>query len=222
MRLVSHPTPTIVAGAAHDPQAMLADGTRRRLEFFSNFAAGTRVLDVGCGTGEHLAELARGGCEVVGIEPNGQAAQALRDQGYQVRQGAAESLPVPDESFDAVVCSVVIPYTDERRAIAEWARVLVPGGQVRASYHGIAYPLRQMLLGPGLRRRVYGCRTIINSWVYRLTSRRLPGFWGDTLYQSMARLGRYYRDAALALVSEYIRPAVGLRDVFFHHLRKSI
>ena len=214
-------TANVVAGPAHDPHVPLADGTRQPLRFFSDFSSSLRILDVGCGRGEHLRELARLGCRAVGIEPDAQTVAALRGCGLAVLQGTAESLPVPDATFDAIVCSVVVPYTDEQRAIAEWARVLRPGGQVRASYHGLGFALRQVLEGPGIRRRVYGGRTIANSWCYRLTGRRLPGFWGDTLYQSAARLARYYCRAGFALVAEYVRPAYGLRDVFFHHLQKS-
>jgi SAM-dependent methyltransferase len=214
--------PTIVTGNANDPYVPVGSGRPRRLEFFSDFPSGLRVLDVGCGDGTHLAEIARRGCQVIGLEADRQAVRRLRDQGYEVVQGAAENLPFPDRSFDAVVCSVVIPYTDERRAIAEWSRVLAPRGQVRASYHGLGYALRQLLRGPGCRLRLYGGRTIANSWLYGLTGRRLPGFWGDTLYQSATRLRRFYELAALSLEAEFIRPAYGgLRDVFFHHLEKA-
>jgi len=214
------PAPTIVAGPANDPYVPQAGGLRSSLRFFCDLPPQARVLDVGCGQGEHLAELVRGGCQVTGVEIDPRAAESLRAQGYDVRVGIAESLPLLDSSFDAVVCSVVIPYTDERRAIAEWSRVLVPGGQVRASYHGAAFPLKYLLHGPGIRRRLYGGRTLLNSWVYRVTSRRLPGFWGDTLYQSAARLKKYYRQSGFQLLAEYVRPALGLRDVFFHHLQK--
>jgi SAM-dependent methyltransferase len=213
--------PTLVTGCAHDPYVALAGSALRRLEFFSDFGPGLRVLAVGCGDGTHLAEIARRGCQVVGVESNPDAVRRLQDQGLEVVSGTAECLPFADRSFDAVVCSVVVPYTDERRAIGEWARVLTPHGEVRASYHGLGYALSQVLRGPGIRIRLYGARTIANSWLYALTGRRLPGFWGDTLYQSAARLRRYYQAAPFSLRAEYIRPAYGgLRDVFFHRLQK--
>jgi SAM-dependent methyltransferase len=213
--------PTLVTGCAHDPYVAVGGSTPRRLEFFSDFRPGLRVLDVGCGDGEHLAEIARRGCQAVGVESNRDAVRRLQDYGFDVAPGTAECLPFPDRSFDAIVCSVVVPYTDEGRAIAEWARVLKPHGEVRASYHGLGYALRHLLGGPGIRTRFYGARTIANSWLYALSGRRLPGFWGDTLYQSAARLRRYYQAAPFSLRAEYIRPAFGgLRDVFFHHLEK--
>lgn len=212
---------TPVEGAACDPHVRLNDGTAQRLSFFDDLPREARVLDVGCGSGGHLKALAARGFRIVGVECDVQAVQSLQREGYDVVVGRAEELPFPDRSFDAIVCSVVVPYTDERRVIAEWGRVLTGGGQVRASYHGVAYALKQLLAGPGYRRRLYGGRTIANGCLYRLTGRRLPGFWGDTLYQSASRLARYYERADLALVAEYVRPGLGgLREIFFHHLRK--
>jgi SAM-dependent methyltransferase len=214
--------PTTVAGPANDPHLRMADGSLSRLRFFCDFPPALRVLDVGCGNGEHLHELTARGCQATGLEPGGDCVAALQQQGLTVVQGSAERLPFPDESFNAIVCSVVIPYTDERRAIAEWSRVLKPRGEVRASYHGIGFALGYAIRGPGLRRRVYGVRMVANSWVYGLSGRRLPGFWGDSLCQSQARLARHYRDAGLELIAEFSTPGVGgWNEFLFHHLRKA-
>ena len=216
-------SPATVAGVASDPQLRLADGSRSSLGFFTDLGSRCRVLDVGCGDGKHLKVLAQRGCQVIGIESDPRAVSSLRQQGFHVVHGTAEELPFENAAFDAIVCSVVVPYTDERSAIAEWSRVLVPRGQVRASYHGLGYALKFLLAGPGVRRRVYGGRTIANSCMYSLTGRRLPGFWGDTLYQSPCRLRRYYQKSGLSLLTEYVRPTLGgLRDIFFHHLRKEV
>ena len=121
-----------------------------------------------------------------------------------------------------MVCSVVVPYTDEAIAVAEWARVLAPGGSVRVSYHGLGYALRQLLWGPGLPFRFYGLRTIVNSWVYALTGRRLPGWIGDTLYQSERRLARYYRQIGFRVVASSTSRMLGRFPVFiYHHLERS-
>ena len=71
-------TANIVAGPAHDPHLPLADGTRQALSFFRDFPSSLRILDVGCGNGQHLRELARIGCRAVGIEPDVQSVAALR------------------------------------------------------------------------------------------------------------------------------------------------
>lgn len=212
--------PEEVVGAAHDPCRCLEDGTRQSLSFFSDLPAGCRVLDVGCGEGVHLRALAARGCEVVGVDCNAVHVHRLRREGYQVLQGTAEVLPMADESVDAIVCSVVLPYTDERQSIAEWSRVLRGGGEVRASYHGLGYALRQLCGSAGARGRLYGARTIVNSVVYRTFGRRLPGFLGDTIYQSRKWLRRYYSESQLMLQREYIRWSSGLPDIVFHALIK--
>ena len=98
-----------------------------------------------------------------------------------------------------MICKVVVPYTDERRAIGEWARVLRPGARARVTYHGAGYYARYLIDGPGLMLRIYGLRSLVNTWWYAATDRRLPGFVGDTLYQSAKRLATYYREFDLVL-----------------------
>jgi SAM-dependent methyltransferase len=165
---------------------------------------GERVLDVGCGQGELMQVYADAGCEVTGVEIDPQLVAAHRAGGRSVELGTAESLPFADGSFDRVVCSVVLPYTDERRAVAEWARVLRPRGLALATCHGPGYGCYYLLHGDSLKRRIYGGRMLVNTGFYRLTSRRLPGFWGDTLCQGSRQLRRYYRECGMTLETEVV------------------
>ncbi|WP_144882207.1 class I SAM-dependent methyltransferase, partial [Isoptericola variabilis] len=94
---------------------------------------GTRVLDVGCGSGELLAHLTRLGAVATGVDP----APAMRDAarrrapGADVRDGDAEHLPLPDASVDVVVAVNALAFADDvLDALAEATRVLVPGGAV--------------------------------------------------------------------------------------------
>jgi len=96
---------------------------------------------------------------------------------------------------------VVLPYTDERRAIAEIARVLAKGGVAVIYLHGLGYSLRYLLKPEVWKLSIYAARTILNTMIYRLTGRRLPGFLGDTIFQSDRRLRRYYRSVGLTLES---------------------
>src|SRR5262245_24046802 len=106
---------------------------------FSEFRPRSRVIDVGCGEGRHLAELRQRGCQAVGVEPDRGPREDCLRQGFTVLEGTAERLPFADRSVEGIVCCVVLPYTDEQRSVAEWARVLAPGGEVRASYIGLGY-----------------------------------------------------------------------------------
>jgi len=97
---------------------------------------GHRVLDVGCGTGV-VARAARPRVgptgAVTGVDVNdGMLAVARRaDPEVLWRQGAAESLPFGDGSFDRVVCQFALMFlVDRAAALGEMARVLAPGGRV--------------------------------------------------------------------------------------------
>jgi ubiquinone/menaquinone biosynthesis C-methylase UbiE len=95
---------------------------------------GQRVLDVACGTGILAREVAsRTGPtgSVVGLDlsPRMLAVAERLAPVVDWRQSAAESLPFPDESFDAVVSQFgLMFFTDGPRAFREMLRVLRPGG----------------------------------------------------------------------------------------------
>ena len=184
---------------------------------FTAFPRGSRVLDVGCGRGGELVALRDAGFDPVGVEPTAPLVHDLIARGFDVRQGYAEQLPVDDHSVDGVVCKVALPYTDERRAIGEWGRVLRQGGRVRACYHGAGYYLRYLVEGPSGPLRIYAMRSLANSWWYSLTGRRLPSFIGDTLYQSSTRLAEYYDKFGFSLDRSWPAPKYRGKPVFIYH-----
>jgi SAM-dependent methyltransferase len=189
---------------------------------FASFPAGARVLDVGFGHGEQMKHVAQGGGHAFGVEYDGTLARKGHAAGLRVCRAAAEGLPFATASFDGLICKVVIPYTDEASAVGEIARVLRPGGLAHVSYHGLGYSLRYLLTDPNWKRRVYGARTIANTVVYRASGRRLPGFWGDTIFQSASRLRSYYRRSGLELVAAQPSGRFAGAPVFIYHtLRKS-
>ena len=97
---------------------------------------GTRLLDVGCGTGLTLVLAAERGAEPAGLDVTPEllaiARQRLPDA--DLREGDMETLPWEDEAFDAVVGVNAFQFAgDPRCALAEAARVVRPGGRVVAS-----------------------------------------------------------------------------------------
>jgi SAM-dependent methyltransferase len=185
---------------------------------FGDYPAGSRVLDIGFGMGEQMRALANRGCHGFGLEVDPDLVARGRADGRSVCRAQAEALPFGSGGFDGVICKVVVPYTDEARAIGEIARVLRPGGIARVSYHGLGYFLRYLLADPDWKRRIYGARTIANTALYRATGQRLPGFWGDTLYQSERRLRRYYDEAGLELVEQRPPARFAGAPVFIYHV----
>jgi ubiquinone/menaquinone biosynthesis C-methylase UbiE len=95
---------------------------------------GSKVLEVGCGTGNYviaLQELA--GCSCRGIDPSEQMLAKAKDRSARVTfpSGTAESLDFPADTFDFVFSVDVIHHVGDRlRYFQEAFRVLKAGGRI--------------------------------------------------------------------------------------------
>jgi ubiquinone/menaquinone biosynthesis C-methylase UbiE len=95
-----------------------------------------RVLDIGCGTGLLLRELARrlpGAAEFTGIDPAAgmieQARAKSADPRLTYTEGVAERLPFADATFDLVITTTSFDHwADQLAGLTECRRVLAPGG----------------------------------------------------------------------------------------------
>lgn len=101
-----------------------------------------RVLEVGAGSGSNFRWYPPEVTAVVAVEPERHlrrlahiaATDAAAD--ITVMAGSAERLPFDDETFDAVIYSLVLCSVDDQaRALAEAHRVLKPGGELRFLEH---------------------------------------------------------------------------------------
>jgi SAM-dependent methyltransferase len=167
-----------------------------------SFDPGMLVLDVGCGPGEQMQELSRQGCLAIGLDLDFHALSHCHSLGLPVLQARAEQIPIADASLDGIICKVVLPYTREDQVISEIGRLLKPGARCYLICHGAGYYLKYLLRPPSWKYRLYGLRALINTWIWVLTGRRLPGFVGDTIYQSRRRLTKYYRDNGLRVIED--------------------
>lgn len=100
--------------------------------------AGLEVLDAGCGPGLYAEELVRRGAILTAIDASeGQLRLARARVGKRVALARAvlgEPLPFVDDSFDLVVCALVIHYVADRAAVfSEFYRVLRGGGRAIVS-----------------------------------------------------------------------------------------
>lgn len=100
---------------------------------------GQRILDVGCGMGSLSRSLLTSSkaISIVGVDPTEDyvafARQKTPDCRATFEVGAAESLPFPNESFDAVMALLVLQDMDDpTSAVQEMARVTRRGGPVTA------------------------------------------------------------------------------------------
>lgn len=173
------------------------------------------VVDIGCGEGWQLAKFLDEGHLATGVDLNPGRAKPRGTR--RVVQARAEALPFRDGFADAVLIKVVLPYTDDRVALKEIARVLKAGGRCILVGHGTGYSLKYLFRPEEWRQAVYGFRTLVNSAVFFATGRKLPGFLGDTIVQTKRRMKWLYRGNGLALVEE--KPSRGFWGfpVFIYH-----
>ncbi len=97
------------------------------------FRDGFRVADVGAGTGKLTEQLIDLGLHGYAVEPN----DAMREEGIRVckdsalfvwLEGSAEATGLPDSSVDWVLMASSFHWTKQDLALAEFYRVLKPGG----------------------------------------------------------------------------------------------
>ncbi|WP_128801659.1 MULTISPECIES: methyltransferase domain-containing protein [unclassified Streptomyces] len=114
-----------------------------RLAALSGAQEGDRVLDVGCGTGyltRHMAARVGPAGTVTGVDPSPPVLAYARRRKQRpgsapctYQEGIAESLDLPDASFDTVVTSLMLHHLPEElrpAALREMLRVVRPGGRL--------------------------------------------------------------------------------------------
>lgn len=115
------------------------------MEKFLPKGNGSVVLDVGCGTGFHLALLENG----VGVDRNKAAVKSAEGKGKPVAIASAEELPFSNECVDSAICFFgVLNLCDLGASLREMNRVLKWKGCVLASAASIwdrSYRFREKL-----------------------------------------------------------------------------
>ncbi len=127
-----------VAAEAYDRfMGRYSHGLSAQLADLAGVRPGQRVVDVGCGPGALVGELAaRLGAESVSaVDPSEPFVLAARQRhpGVDVRRGSAEGLPFADCVFDAALAQLVVHFMQDPIAgIREMARITRPAGVVAA------------------------------------------------------------------------------------------
>ena len=135
--------PTSETPAAYDKLGTGYNTTRRadlrivdRIIELLDIPLGSRILDVGAGTGSYSHALAERGYEMTALEPSA----VMREQGRQEKSiswvaGSAESLPFADGSFDGAILILCIHhFSDLTSAFSEIRRVVATGSIVIFTY----------------------------------------------------------------------------------------
>lgn len=94
------------------------------------------ALDAACGTGRYAEYLAAAGHRVIGVDGSPEMLDLARGRvpGAEFRLGDLHGLPVPDDTVDVLVCALALAHLPGlEQAMAEFARVLRPGGHLVVS-----------------------------------------------------------------------------------------
>ncbi len=113
------------------------------------------ILDIGCGSGFYLQEIARAGCRAIGLDVSLQyLLQSSRRLGPSVQliAGDAACIPIRDNTIDKVLITEVIEHVPSYLdVIREVQRVLKTGGRAifttpnRYSYMNLAYAAKRRI-----------------------------------------------------------------------------
>ncbi|MFD8035429.1 methyltransferase domain-containing protein [Streptomyces sp. NPDC059717] len=94
---------------------------------------GAFVVDMGCGAGRAVAELAERGVKAIGVDPDERMIAVARSRwpASDYRIAKASELPLADASMDGLRADKVFhELAEPERALAEAYRVLAPGGRI--------------------------------------------------------------------------------------------
>jgi len=110
------------------------------------FARGRELLDVGIGTGRGSLPLAREGFRVTGVDSSqamlDQCARLATDLPVTLRQADLARLDFEADSFDTVLSlNVLVHFPHWRQVLAEWRRVVRPGGRIVFDIHSLDHEL---------------------------------------------------------------------------------
>ena len=172
-----------------------------------------RILDLGCGTGINLKSFENLGF-AVGADSVDPALKFCRSRGItRLVRSEAQALPLKDHEFDTVLALDLIEHVrDDRRVIAEAARVLKPGGHLlvtvpafpflfsahdRALGHFRRYrkaELLEALAGSGLELEkisYFNFSLFFPIFLFRIFRRKSPGESGSDLFRLPGFINAY-------------------------------
>ncbi|MFD1706560.1 class I SAM-dependent methyltransferase [Siminovitchia sediminis] len=111
----------------------------QKLLLKENLDRSSKVLDVGCGTGQTSAFISQKyQCHVTALDSSNLMLEKAKTRflslglPVDIKHGYAESLPFHKGTFDLILSESVTAFTDMAKTVSEYKRVLKPGGVLLA------------------------------------------------------------------------------------------
>ena len=127
-----------------EPSYVWRAGQERRLQMIQRAAGGRvngRILENGCGVGMYVEKLSALGGTVTGLEFDFDRAREAHMRSPHILNAAGEAVPFPSSTFDLILSHEVIEHVmDDRAAVHEMIRLLVPGGRAVIFCPNRGYP----------------------------------------------------------------------------------
>lgn len=180
----------------------------------------SRILEVGCGGGAFLSFLEGRGHRPTGVDVLEEALEAARRIAprSEVLAADAASLPFADASFDRLVSQHLVEHLEDfSSTLAEWGRVLAPGGVMAVCTPNRLYPCPSLFDDPGhvhvydpdeLKRAVeeggFAVRECFTVFPH-LWKGKISVWVGVPLYRPFMRLPRY-RERGRSLLLSAVKP----------------
>ena len=153
-------------------------------EISQRLKEGDRVLDIGCGAGQELLPFAMAGSFCVGMDVSPDVGLIGRklflkeklSQRVAFLRSAAEQIPFTSGMFDLVICRLAIPYTDNRLALTEMARILRQGGVLLLKIHHARFYIDKFwrgLMDAEPLNSVHAARVLTAGALYGLLDRQV-------------------------------------------------
>lgn len=134
------------------------------------------ILEVGCGTGGLLLAASRAGRTITGVDIAARwlvvARRRLEGSGVPILAADAARLPWGSGDFDAVAADSVVEHLDDPAAsLAEWARVVRPGGRL------VLWSPNRFSIAPDPHVGLLGVGWLPTRWATRYVRARTGRAW---------------------------------------------
>jgi 2-polyprenyl-3-methyl-5-hydroxy-6-metoxy-1,4-benzoquinol methylase len=164
------------------------------LRFGADLCAGSRVLDVGCGSGYWAAQFAARGCTAVGVDPSESGIRHAREghpgirfEQMEITEHALSDLG--EEPFDAVISTEVVEHLyDPPVWAAGCFKALKPGGKLIGStpYHG---RIKDVALALGGKMEFHHDALRVGGHIKFFTNRTLRQLLADASFSNVEMVG---------------------------------